>query len=373
MATTEVKSFRDLEAEVKSRGICGGCGGCVSFCTAGELHALRIGEDGLPELVDEKECLKCGICYLVCPQVRALDQELKSRFQWRKPVGPWRELVSAQTTDPQVASLATDGGVVTSLLLYAFERGLIEGAVVSRRTGPFSREPAVASNPQEVIEAAGSHFGEAAHLEEVGRSYTTFIPAVREMGRLRREGLRKVAFVGTPCQVYSLRKMQMLKVVPSDAVALAIGLFCMESFSFGQEARRKLESRMGVALEAVKRLNIKDEVIVSTGEGEDLHVPFELIDEVARPACFACSDFTNEFADIACGGLGSPEGYTTVMIRTEKGSRIYGGARQKGFVRALELPGREQERLHRTTLMAKAVAFTRRKQERAARMLAGSR
>ena len=46
MENLEVKSFLDLIAEVRSRGICGACGGCVSFCSAGQLNALRFGEDG---------------------------------------------------------------------------------------------------------------------------------------------------------------------------------------------------------------------------------------------------------------------------------------------------------------------------------------
>ncbi|UCF97297.1 MAG: Coenzyme F420 hydrogenase/dehydrogenase, beta subunit C-terminal domain [Spirochaetaceae bacterium] len=365
MENRAVKSFADLINEVRSRGICGGCGGCVSFCSAGQLNALHFGEDGLPEFANEEECLKCGICYLVCPQIRALDDELKLKFRWSKPVGQCRGLDSAKTTDPRVAEVATDGGVVTSLLLYALDQGLIEGAVVSRQVGPFSRLPAVATSSREIIDAAGSYFGEAPHLEEVGRSYTSFIPAVREVGKLRQRGLQKVAFVGTPCQVYSLRKMQLLKVVPSDAVVLVIGLFCMESFSFNEDSRRRLEKKIGINLDSVNKLNIKDDIMMSTADGEVLHLPFELMDDIARPTCFACRDFTNEFADISCGGLGSPHGYTTVMTRTDTGEQVFSGARHKGYLCGMKYGSKEQERVHRTTLMAKAVSFTARKQERA--------
>ena len=102
--------------------------------------------------------------------------------------------------------------------------------------------------------------------------------------------------------------------------------------------------------------------------GETLHVPFELMDEVARPACFACSDFANEYADISCGGLGSPDGYTTVMVRTSIGERVYNGAKQKRFINEMKFKNKEQSILHHTTLIAKIVSFTRRKQDRRARM-----
>lgn len=161
---TEVKTFRDLQKEVHERGLCGKCGGCVSFCSAGELNALRIGKNGVPEFLDEEHCLDCGICYLVCPETTALNAELKERFSWRAPIGRQRTLASARTKDTELLRAATDGGVVTSFLLYALERGLIRGAIVSKRTGPFSRQPVIATTPAEITEAAGTHFEESFHL-----------------------------------------------------------------------------------------------------------------------------------------------------------------------------------------------------------------
>ena len=52
MAKEEIKSFTDLLHEVQAQGLCGACGGCVSFCSAGELNALRFGSDGFPEYAD---------------------------------------------------------------------------------------------------------------------------------------------------------------------------------------------------------------------------------------------------------------------------------------------------------------------------------
>jgi len=369
MRNDDIKCFNDLVQEVRNRGLCGRCGGCVSFCSAGDLNALSFDKDGLPVLSSEEKCLKCGICYLICPQVKVLDEELAKKFLWKKPIGSFRSLSSARTTSRKVAKVATDGGVVTSLLLHALETGAIDGAVVSHRVGPFMRQSVVVTNANEVIDAAGSHFDEVAHLSEVGRSYTSFVPAIREVRKIRQRGLTKVAFVGTPCQIYSLRKMQLLNVVPSDVVVVTIGLFCMENFSFTPEARRKLERKLKFRLDKVAKLNIKDDIIVTLEEGETLHVPFEFMDEVARAACFACPDFANDFADISCGGLGSPDGYTTVIVRTQNGERLYNGARHKGYIREMKFPNREKSLLHRTTQMAKIAAFAQRKRERASRTL----
>ena len=372
MMNEEIKSFTDLIREVHERGLCGACGGCVSFCSAGELNALRFGSDGFPEFADEDRCLKCGICYLVCPQVKVLDHELGERFGWEGPSGPYRSIRSVRTTDPEIAAAATDGGAVTALLLWALENGIIDGALVSRRTGPFSRQPAVATTREELIDAAGSHFGETAHLGEMGNAYTSFVPTIRGIGKLRRRKLQRVALVGTPCQVYSLRKMQLLRVVPSDAVRLVIGLFCMESFAFTEETRAHLEENLGVSLDRVVKLNVKDHVILTKSTGEEVHVPFELVDEIARPACMACPDFASDFADLSCGGLGSPAGYTTVVIRTAEGEKLYSNARRRGLVEEMDFSDAEEATLHRTTAAAKITSSSRLKQARAARRIGAS-
>ena len=72
--TAEIKSFEALGTSVLQKGICGACGGCLAFCSAGDLNALRANEDGTPAMVDESKCLRCGICYLICPKVDVLDQ-----------------------------------------------------------------------------------------------------------------------------------------------------------------------------------------------------------------------------------------------------------------------------------------------------------
>ncbi len=365
MGKQEVKSFEDLVTEVHDKGLCGKCGGCVSFCSAGELNALDIGKDGAPVLIDEEKCLKCGICYLICPQIEALNPELKEAFGWTAPVGFYRGLSSARTTDSKIRKVCTDGGVVTSLLVYALKEGIIQGAIVSKKIGPFARRPALVTEPAELIEAAGSHFEESSHLEEIGRMYATFSPTIREVKNLGSLGLQRIALVGTPCQVYTMRKMQYLKVLPSENITFIIGLFCMENFSFDDEARKKLEKSLEIDLSKVEKLNIKDDVIITMSDGRIVHVPFEAVDAIARPACMGCPDFANDYADISVGGLGSPDGYTTTMLRTVLGEKIYNGAKRKKYIEELTIRDEEKLKIEKTKTLAKIVSFARIKKKRA--------
>ena len=370
--STDVKGFRDLMAEVQQKGICGRCGGCVAFCSAGEFNALSAGDDGTPVMVDESKCLHCGICYLICPQIKTLDQELRQKTGWKAPIGPQRELISARAHSREIRKAATDGGVVTALLAYALKKHLIQAAIVSRRTGPFSREAMVAMNTEDLIEAAGSHFDESHTVRAFGERFTTFSPSVREVKSLGKRDLHKVAVVGTPCQIFTIRKMQLLNVLPADSVVLTIGLFCMESFSFGAKTRRALEKKLSVRLGQIRKLNIKDEIIVTTAKKDVIHLPFAVMDEFARPACLACRDFANEYADISCGGIGSPDGYTTTLLRTTAGETLYNRAKEDHAIEELSFRNHDQRRDAGTEMMAKIVAATRRKQARTAARMGGA-
>ena len=362
----DIKSFRDLVAEVQDKGICGKCGGCLAFCSAGDFGALVAGGDGTPVMADESKCLHCGICYLICPQTKALDRELREKTGWKAPIGPHRRLTSARARSRKIRQRATDGGVVTALLTYALKKKLIQAAIVSRRIGPLGREPMVATTPEELLEAVGSHFDESQNVHALGERYTTFSPGVREVKSLGRRDLHRIALVGTPCQIFTIRKMQLLSVLPADSIVLEIGLFCMENFSFGAKTRRALEKKLSVKLGQIRKLNIKDDIVVTTAKKETIHIPFSVMDEFARPACMACTDFANEYADISCGGLGSPDGYTTAILRTTAGEKLYNLAREDGAIEEFRYRTSDQSRNTSTEMMAKIVAATRRKRARAA-------
>jgi len=84
---SEAKTFYDLKSEVQQPNFCGKCGGCVAFCSASNLgHWKSAG--WMPVFADEEKCLKCGICYMICPNIHDLDEELKKKTRWEPPIVP---------------------------------------------------------------------------------------------------------------------------------------------------------------------------------------------------------------------------------------------------------------------------------------------
>ena len=362
---SEVKTFHDLEKEVQRYNFCGKCGGCVSFCSADNLGALKVGPDGMPVFVDEEKCLKCGICYMICPNIRDLDEELKKKTKWEPPIGPIKDLVSAQTTNSTVGERCTDGGVVTSLLLYLLDNHMIDGALVSKSDGPFHRGPVLATSGEEVVSASGSHYDESFSIAELGSQYSTYSPAMQELKSLRKGVIDRVAMVGTPCQIHTVRKMQVLGIIPSDVIKYCFGLFCMENFSFNDIQLRHLEKQYGFDLAHVSKVNVKEDFLIYLNNGRVIHIPFEEIDSIARPACLVCPDFSAEFSDISFGGLGSPEGYTTVLLRSERGKMVYRGALTAGYIKERRYSSSEKARADLIKLQKMVLDFSQRKRERA--------
>jgi coenzyme F420 hydrogenase subunit beta len=363
--TTQQRSFADLERDVISTGLCSQCGGCVSFCSANKLGALEVSSDGVPKYSDEEKCLKCGLCYSICTQIDELDQELQDKLNWVPPMGRYERVASARTTNHDISSLCTDGGVVTSLLTYMLDYNLIDGAVVSRFVGPFNRVPAIATDREDILKSAGSDFSASTHVGVVGDKYSTFCPgafALKDLTSSMRTG--RIAMVGTPCQVHTIRKMQCLNIVPSDMVKYTIGLFCMENFAFPKLAKQEIEAKIGAKMDDITKLNIKEDLIVTLNSGESFHIPFDVIHEFARPACLKCTEFANDYADISAGGLGSPDGYTTVLIRTEAGHRIYQGATKLRYIEEQTYDSYREKADNQMKMVGKIIDFATEKRMR---------
>ncbi|MFX0188402.1 MAG: Coenzyme F420 hydrogenase/dehydrogenase, beta subunit C-terminal domain [Candidatus Hodarchaeota archaeon] len=336
------KKFQDLIDEVHNKGICQECGGCVSFCSSAEYDVIKF-VDGYsyPVFIQKDKCLECGICYCICPQTHILDESLNQTYKFSDyssmPLGFFEEICSCQATDKEFLKYGTDGGVVNSIINYLLEKKIVDGAIVSKVEGPFSREAMFADKKNELLKASGTKLEISSHLDEIQKfcTYTHSIP------KLNHYKFKKLVVVGTPCQLYTIRCMQNLGVTPSQNIEICLGLFCYENFQFDKIQVKKFEKDFAIEFENIEKINIREDLILKLrddGSGERIvHIPFNHLTDYIRPACKACNDFTNIYADISFGGLGSQEKYTTVIPRTEKGNEILKKAKSDGIIRCLDL------------------------------------
>jgi coenzyme F420 hydrogenase subunit beta len=211
-----MKTFFNLVQEVQKPGLCHRCGGCVTFCTAINYGALDLDEDGKPYYSEMEKCIECGLCYAICPEIDELEEETRRNAAWSEPLGRVIETTVVQATDAAVRDKATDGGAVTALLLHLFDRGRIDGAIVAKPVGQFQRQPFLATTRDQIQDAAGLCFDTSHGMQHFSDRYMTF-SSIEEFDPLVKKGLKRVALVGTPCQIKSVRRMQVMGLVPSDS------------------------------------------------------------------------------------------------------------------------------------------------------------
>jgi coenzyme F420 hydrogenase subunit beta len=182
-------------------------------------------------------------------------------------------------------------------------------------------------------------------LNAAGTKYTASPALIGLMSAVQEYGRKNIAIVGTPCQIRSYRRMQTsyfgARRLAGD-VALAIGLFCMEAYGHDQLLGEYVQSR-SIDLSQVTRFEIKKgKFKVYVKDAEALVVPLKEIKQFARSACHACEDFTAEFADISVGGVGCPEGWSTVIARTKRGQEFFSDAEKNGWLELRPIdPGKQ--------------------------------
>ncbi|MFX0027618.1 MAG: Coenzyme F420 hydrogenase/dehydrogenase, beta subunit C-terminal domain [Candidatus Hermodarchaeota archaeon] len=339
-----IKSFQDLIEEVHEKGICQECGGCVSFCSSVDYNVIGFEEPYSPPVyINKDKCLECGICYYLCPQTHILDDELNKTYKFTDfesmPLGHFEDIFSCQSNDPDFLKYGTDGGVVNSIINYMIEKKLIDGAIVAKIQGPFSREAMFAGNKMDLIKGSGTKLEIANQLDQI-QNFCTYTRSIPELNHYK---FKKLAIVGTPCQIYTIRCMQNLGVTPSEYIEICLGLFCYHNFLFNKAQIERFEKDFDIKFENITKINIKEDLIVKT-DGKVVHIPFDKIVDYVRPACFSCADFTNIYSDISFGGLGSPDKYTTVIPRTEKGRKLFRKVLDEKIIKKLELDAPEKNR-----------------------------
>ncbi len=345
-------SFKQMMNEVVHYGSCCECGSCVLVCPHNVIDYI----DGKPKQVAKataaydycgiSEGIGCDVCAQVCPRLGAREHHLTEQVfgadvdAYRGAFGVYRRVVAARCTDPAVLARCEDGGVVTGLLAWARRNDVIDGAVVStvdptRACAPI---PRAVVTVDEILASASSWY--------------TYCPNNLALAEAEKLNLSRVAFVGVPCQITPVRKMQLADPAYltngrkkekhierqtkflkgfGDRVALNIGLLCSEVFTFDGLMRDVIEGEMSIPLTEIKKFNVKGKVLIYKHDGELIEMNLKQAQEYARPECHHCGDFSAELADISCGGVGAMD-WTIVVLRTPRGEELFDRAAADGVL-----------------------------------------
>jgi len=104
-------------------------------------------------------------------------------------------------------------------------------------------------------------------------------------------------------------------------VNLKIGLFCMENFSYSY--MKEMLKEYDVDINDITQFRIeKGHLWAYLTEDRVVKIPLDKTKKCMRKNCKVCMDFTSEQSDVSVGSVGSPEGWSTVIIRTDKGLEL---------------------------------------------------
>ncbi|PVX23768.1 MAG: hypothetical protein CW691_09735 [Candidatus Bathyarchaeum sp.] len=313
-------AFNDLESKIINSGFCTFCGACEAACP---VHAITIEEDKVEHFDCSKHIDSCPICYEICPHSEELISEslkfVSDSPTKREGLGYYRRILLAQAADPELRKLGHGGAIVTTLLTNAIDTGMIDSAIVSQAETniPIKPKALVGVVPDDVFSAVGSKF----FPSSVARAYGS---AVYEYGK------GNIAFVGVPCHVLALRKLEAWEHKITGNLKVIIGLFCFWTLSFGR-LLDYLSKAYNINPDEIKRLDILKELIVQT-ESDTIKVPLSEVKPHILTSCETCSDFTSELADISVGSAYPLKEWSTVIIRTKAGEDFFYSAVKAGVI-----------------------------------------
>ncbi|NCF36737.1 MAG: coenzyme F420 hydrogenase [Gammaproteobacteria bacterium] len=325
---------------IVEQGLCIGCGLCQSVAGEDRVRVTKTSSGYLhPVIEGELDHDTVDRIYEVCPgtRIEGLPQRLVEPDTRHDNVwGPWRRMVRAWAGDPEIRFEGSTGGVLTALGQYLLTSGRVEFILQVKTSAaePSFGDPTLSFTEADVFEAAGSRYGPAAALTDIGAALDRGQP---------------FAFIAKPCDVSALRNYARQDDRVDQLVRYMLVMVCG---GFGTpQGTINFYQRVGIDPERVTGLRYRGRgcpgpTRVETGdEAQEFHyIDYWGEDETTWSLpfrCKICPDGIGEAADIAAADTwigGGPNrvdsvddpGTNALIARTRAGEELIAAAAEAG-------------------------------------------
>jgi coenzyme F420 hydrogenase subunit beta len=322
----ETNVFARLQTHVIEAGLCTHCGTCVGL-SAGCLE-MQQGKNGpLPKLKSGASSILTEEAFMACPG-KGLDYPDLYEYVFEHMPENWlsgvvRKVFIGYSGDSEIRRRGASGGVITQVLANLHSQGEIDGAVVLLQgfPDPWLSTPIIARTIEEILDSSQSVY--------LPTSVNTLLDAMTVFkGRL--------AYVGLPDQVASLRRLQQLGHPGAKKVVYVLGPYVGTCLYVGA-IESYLRSNHVAGLHEITELRFRagewpGYLQIKTRSGRVLQankfyynylIPFY----ITRSSLLSV-DFTNELTDMSVGDAWHPRfesrggGYSVVLARTLKAREL---------------------------------------------------
>lgn len=164
-----------------NKSLCSGCLLCSSVCPNKCIH-VHSDDLGFQYVKEDESCIKCGRCLKVCPVNRdKCSDTCKDRVVY-----------AAYSKDKNIQLNSSSGGLYYLIAKYFISNGEI--VIAPLFDNEMHLKHTIISNEKELQQSVGSKYVQS----DMSNVYTEI--------KKHQNAERKILFVGTPCQVYAVRR-----------------------------------------------------------------------------------------------------------------------------------------------------------------------
>lgn len=317
--------------------LCNRCGSCIGLSGGAIVFNNKEGKytpkiiGGLSNDVYKRIWIACSGKYFNFKEYR--EKFYSNPKGFHPYIGPYEQIGIGYSKNDNIRFNAASGGIITGILIFLLEKGFIDGAVTLRMSveKPWLTEPFIAMSKKEIMASAQSKYCIS--------SVNEILPQINDFkGRL--------AYVGIPPQVQSIRKLQAVNDPSVRNIKFIFGPFYGNTLHFsavksllrtyGEKDYRqikKLYFRYG-EWPGSMRIELNNGRIIELKKFHANYlIPFHILKN-----SLLCTDLTNEFTDISGGDAWAPmyeekgKGFSMIISRSKQGNQIIKKMIEEGWI-----------------------------------------